>query len=162
MKRVNGNPEIKLIECTNPIQNKWRIRWDVLCSADNTSYMEAEFNHQPSIDEIKKLVITWYNDEINKSILSGFVYEDSQVWLSSENQFNYKAAYDLAVQTGGQNLPVLFKFATDDEPVYKEFRTIDNLTDFYLKTMNYIQGTLAEGWRRKDQFDRSLYEFKKL
>ena len=38
------------------------------------------------------------------------------VWLSSENQFNYKAAYDLAVQTGGATLPVTFKFGTDEVP----------------------------------------------
>ena len=28
------------------------------------------------------------------------------IWLSSENQFNYKVAYDLALQTNGANLPI--------------------------------------------------------
>ena len=41
------------------------------------------------------------NDERDEKIVSGFVWRDMQVWLSSENQFNYKAAYDLAVQTKG-------------------------------------------------------------
>ena len=79
------------------------------------------------------------------------------VWLSSENQFNYKAAYDLAVQTAGATLPVVFKFGTDTEPVYREFATLEDLTDFYTKAMQHIQNTLADGWKKKDVFDLSLY-----
>ncbi len=43
-------------------------------------------------DEIRSTVITWHNRETDKDILSGFTYENVPVWLSSENQFNYKAA----------------------------------------------------------------------
>ena len=84
-------------------------------------------------------------------------YENVPVWLSSENQFNYKAAYDLAVQTAGATLPVVFKFGTDTEPVYREFATLEDLTDFYTKAMQHIQNTLADGWKKKDVFDLSLY-----
>jgi hypothetical protein len=38
------------------------------------------------------------------------------VWLSTENQFNYKAAFDLATQTGGKSLPVTFKFGSTNNP----------------------------------------------
>ena len=61
-----------------------------------------EFNHKPTDEEIRSTVTAWYNRETDKAILSGFIYEGIPVWLSSENQFNYKAAYDLAVQTGGR------------------------------------------------------------
>lgn len=77
--------------------------------------------------------------------------------LSGENQFNYKSAYDLAVQTGGGTLPVTFKFGTDMEPVYRTFETLEELTDFYTKAMRHIQNALADGWEKKDAFDINLY-----
>ena len=107
--------EVKLLECVNPIKNKWRVRWDVQEHDDGTAdYMEAELTHKPTDEEIKDLVRKWYNQQTDAAILSGFSYEGAPVWLSQENQYNYKAAYDLAVQTDGKTLPVTFKFGTDE------------------------------------------------
>lgn len=158
MKRVDGNPNISLIECTNPVKGLWRIRWDVQTNEDTTSYMEEEFDHKPTPEEVKSIVLPYYNREIESSILSGMEYEGVMVWLSTENQFNYKAAYDLAVQTEGQSLPVTFKFGTDDEPKYREFTTLEELSDFYRKSISYVLTTLQEGWKKKDGFDVTLYE----
>lgn len=149
---------MKLLECTNPKRNKWRIRWDVQENDDGSAnYMEKEFNHRPSEEEIRSTITAWQNEQTDYAILSGFSYNGVPVWLSSENQFNYKAAYDLAVQTAGATLPVTFKFGTDTEPVYQEFTFLDGLTDFYTKAMQHIQNTLAEGWKKKDSIDLSLY-----
>ena len=79
------------------------------------------------------------------------------VWLSIENQFNYKAIYDLAIQTNSKNLPVMFKFGTVEKPVYYTFNTIEELNDFYLKSIKFIQQTLENGWKEKDTFDFSPY-----
>lgn len=68
------------------------------------------------------------------------------IWLSSENQFNYKAAYDLAIQTEGANLPIKFKFGTTENPEYFIFESIEDLSDFYLSAMTFINKTLQEGW----------------
>ena len=105
--------------------------------------MEEEFSYKPTSEEVKVMVINWYNQEINNEIMSGFTYNGIPVWLSQENQFNYKSAYDLAVQTDGTSLPVRFKFGTDDEPVYYEFNTLENLTDFYTKEMVFVQRTIS-------------------
>ena len=80
-----------------------------------------------------------------------------KVWLSAENQFNYKAAYDLAIQTAGATLPVTFKFGTDDVPCYHTFLTVEELTDFYTKAMRHIQFALATGWNNKDAFNLESY-----
>ena len=112
MKRVEGYSDIRLLECTNPVKNKWRLRFDVVAGEDGAcSYMEEELDHKPDSEEIRSIVSQWYNSETDKKILSGLEYEGHTVWLSNENQFNYKAAYDIAVQTSGQNLPVTFKLA---------------------------------------------------
>lgn len=159
MQRTEGTAGVKLIECVSPARDKWRVRWDVQEYEDGTAdYMEAEFGHKPCDEEIKAAVIGWYNQQTDQTILSGFEYEGSMVWLSAENQFNYKAAYDLAVQTDGATLPVKFKFGTDDEPVYRVFTTLDELTDFYTKAMQHIQDTLDAGWQKKDAFDLEQYQ----
>lgn len=167
---VHGTKNVDLFECTNPQLNKWRVRWNVQpdnsqenekINEDLVTYNEVEFLYKPSIDEIKKLIFNWYNNIIDSKILSDFIWEYNgvsyPVWLSSENQFNYKAIYDLAIQTNGKNLPVMFKFGTVEEPVYYTFNTLDELNDFYLKSTKFIQQTLENGWKEKDLFDFSPY-----
>lgn len=144
MKRVEGTADVKLIECVSPAKNKWRVRWDIQEHEDGSAdYMEAEFlNGRPSDEVVKALIMDWYNQKVDETILKGFSYEGVQVWLSRENQFNYKAAYDLAVQTNGATLPVVFKFGTDETPVYRKFSALEELTDFYTKVMLHIQKRL--------------------
>ncbi|MBQ4393299.1 MAG: hypothetical protein II826_09360 [Prevotella sp.] len=159
MRRIEGTSGVKLIECVNPVKGKWRIRWDVQTSEDGkVTYMEQEFQHKPSADEIRQTIIGWYNQQTTEAILSGFQYDGNMVWLSSENQYDYKAEHDLAVQTGGATLPVTFKLGTDEQPVYKTFDNLGQLTEFYRQTVLYIRETLAAGRKRKDAVDWSLYE----
>lgn len=159
MIRVQGCAGVKLLECTNPVKDKWRVRWDVQEHDDGSAdYMEAELDHKPTEDEIREIIISWYNSQIDTAILSGFTYDGAVVWLSQENQYNYKAAYDLAVQTGGATLPIKFKFGSADEPAYRTFETLDELADFYIAFFNYIQKTLNDGWEKKDAVDLSLYK----
>lgn len=159
MRRTEGTAGVKLIECVSPARNKWRIRWDVQENEDGSAnYMEAEFDHKPIGEEIMSEVIGWYNKQTDNAILSGYQYEGNLVWLSSENQFNYKAAYDLAVQTNGATLPVKFKFGTDENPVYRVFCNMSELTDFYTGAMRFIQDTLDAGWKKKDAFNLALYQ----
>lgn len=158
MKRVEGSTGVKPLECVSPVKGKWRVRWDVQVMDEGTaSYMEHEFGHKPTDEEIRSTVISWYNEQTDATILSGFSYKDTPVWLSSENQFNYKSAYDLAVQTCGATLPVTFKFGTDTEPVYRTFETLEELADFYTAAMKHIRLALAEGWKKKDAFNINLY-----
>lgn len=162
MRRIEGTPGVKMIECVNPIKRKWRIRWDIQeIENGSANYMEEEFvSGRPSEDIIKATVLSWYNSQIDANIISGFYYEGNMVWLSSENQFNYKASYDLAVQTEGKSLPVVFKFGTDESPFYREFGTLSELTDFYMKVVQHIQNTLSDGWKKKDSFNIKDYDLK--
>lgn len=164
MKRVQGGIGIGYIECINPRHRKYRVRWDIqpICNEEGiqtgVDFVEHEFLHKPTIDEIKTVVLDGYNQQIDAAILSGFEWNGNPVWLSSENQHNYKAAYDLAVQTGGTNLPVVFKFGTTESPVYHEFQSVEELSDFYINAMNYISTQLKQGWEKKDAIDWTVYE----
>ena len=158
MHRVQGNKDTARIECVNPVKNKWRIRWDYQLRQDGTTdFMEAEFTHKPSVEEIRSIVIQWYNDLTDRRILSGFAFEGSTVWLSAENQINYKAAFDLAVQTNGASLPVTIKLGTDDKPVYRVFSQLEDFRTFYTAALTYIQQTIADGWKLKDAFKMEDY-----
>lgn len=163
-KRAYGLEDISLIECINPRQKKYRVRWDIKPHIDEqgnhqgVTFLEAEFLHKPTIQEIKDTILAWMNSEIDRQIISGFEWNGMKVWLSSENQFNYKAAFDLAMQTNGENLPVTFKFGTTDEHLYHTFTSVDELKMFYISAMAHINETLKEGWKRKDAIDWSEYE----
>ena len=52
-------------------------------------------NGKPSFDAAKAAIIADINAQTDEKILSGFVWNEMPVWLSSENQFNFKAAYVL-------------------------------------------------------------------
>lgn len=166
MKRVNGTIGVALVECINHYIGKYRVRWDIQPEtgedADKqlVSYYETEIImlRKPNINDIRQAVLEGVNRMIDEKIISGFVWNDMPVWLSSENQFNYKAAYDLSVQTGGQTLPVLFKFGSTEKPIYHQFTTQEELSDFYLKVMKFINDTLSGGWAMKDSINWDEYE----
>lgn len=116
------------------------------------------FASKPSFIELRSLIIDEINKITDKTILDGFKWKDMAIWLSAENQFNYKAAYDLAFQTNGANLPVIFKFGSIEEPIYYKFNTLEELQDFYIESMSYINKQLEIGWNKKDSIDWSVYE----
>lgn len=65
--RNYSNADIKYIECINNKLNKWRIRWDIQPEYQQNeegnqeergvSFLEYEFKHKPSLDEIKDVVL---------------------------------------------------------------------------------------------------------
>lgn len=109
------------------------------------------FDHKPTSSEVLDVITTHVNALTDKKILSGYVWNGMNVWLSSENQFNFKASYDAAVQFGGATLPIRFKLGeTDSEPNYYVFEDMETFTDFYTKALAFIIETLNVGWMEKD------------
>jgi hypothetical protein len=109
----------------------------------------------PTVEELKTDIEDTVNALTDEKILKGFSWNGKNVYLSSENQFNFKAAYDLAVQTQGATLPVKFKLGEDAEgkPVYHTFEDMDEFTDFFTKAIAYVNQTLNDGWLKKDAVD---------
>ena len=124
-----------------------------LCSA----LVEA-FHEKATESAVRSRLVKYYDSITDWKILSGFEWKGMKVWLSMENQFNYKAAYDLTVQTNGSSLPVTFKFGTTENPIYYKFETTDELSDFFVSAISHINKTLADGWKKKDSLDWSEYE----
>lgn len=110
------------------------------------------FDHIPTKEEVLAVIHKQVNDNTDQTILTSFVWNGKNVWLSTENEFNFKAAYDLAVQFGGANLPIKFKLGEDAEgkPVYHTFESMEEFTDFYTKAIAFVNTALNIGWAEKD------------
>lgn len=153
---VSGE-NLPLLECYNAVKNQWLLRWR---GDSEGEWIETILTGKPTLDEIKSIVKSWIDEQTDQRILSGHTYEGHMVWLSAENQLNYKAAYDLAVQFKGEHgtLPLVFKLGTTDEPVYREFKTLEDLTGFYLGVVAHKTACLTAGWQRKDNVNWERYE----
>ena len=139
-------------------QSKWELIYGYGSDGETGWDYRARFERKPSKEEIKEIITEQINRNADERILSGMKWNGIPVWLSTENQFNYKAAYDLALQTGGASLPVKFKFGTDTEPFYHTFETVEELQNFYTACIVYIQQVLEECWEEKDSLDLSVFD----
>lgn len=154
--KVHGGSDLPILQCINPSLNKWMVLWNKTEEEDGSFvYKGGILESTPTIDDIKNLINTEINSEVSEAITQGLVIDGQTVYLSLENQLNYKAAYDLAVQTSGKNLPVTFKFGVD---YYKSFSTIEELEGFYMATRNHIDKAILSGWEKKKAIDYSQYE----
>ena len=153
--------DYKPVEAINEADGVYIVRWDCkpLPEGGNMVVWAEEMLYgKPVESEMRRIINGYYNGITDRKILQDFTWHGMPVWLSDENQRNYKAAYDLAVQTGGETLPAVFKFGTDEQPVYQTFNTLDELKEFYLAVYEYIRQCLSEGWEKKDAVDYGVYE----
>ena len=75
MEKVNGSPDVKLLECTNPVRDYWRIRFDVQAKDDGTAdYMEHQLYAKPTLQQVKAIITEYINAQAEQKILSGLTY----------------------------------------------------------------------------------------
>lgn len=117
------------------------------------------YDHRPTLREIKHDISELINTETDETILDGFSWNGKPVYLSAENQMNFKAAYDIARDTQGASLPVKFKLGEDADgnAVYHTFTKLEPLQDFVMRAMAFVVATLNVGWAKKD-FDYSIFD----
>ena len=128
---------------------------------DGNGYnFRKNYDHKPTKTELKEDITQLIDGITDSKILQGFRWNEVSVYLSTENQMNFKAAFDLNMQTGGLMLPVKFKLGEDTEgnAVYHTFENMEDFTDFYTAAVSCINQCLNEGWAGKDSLDMSRYE----
>ena len=59
-------------------------------------YEEEAYNWIPTIEDIQRTIVEWYNKQTDGIIQHGFVWNGIRVLLNEENKFNYKAIRDEA------------------------------------------------------------------
>lgn len=137
-------------------KNNWLLVFGFYQEAEGVTFCyRKNYNNKPTIAELKTDIEGLINKVTDEAILNGFTWNDMPVYLSTENQMNFKAVYDLAVQNQSNILPIKFKLGEneDNEPIYYVFSEIGEFTDFYLKAVSFINKCLTEGWTEKDAVD---------
>ena len=162
MEQTNNRP--LEIEVFNKIKGSYIVRYDynyIESTEENPqgqwTYEESIFDNKPTFEDLKEMITSYYNKKCDQEIIQGFYFEEYEVWLTTENQFNYKVAWDLAFQTNGANLPSTFKFGTNEKPIYRVFETVSDLQDFYVKSITYIENVLKKYWLIKDGIEWDKY-----
>ena len=100
-----------------PLTDKQRVMVTVTMTADDGEEITAAqaFDHKPEKEELTKLITDENNARTSRKIIEGgLTWNDIPVWLSTENQLNFKSVYDMAVQAAGASLPVEFKLGEQD------------------------------------------------
>lgn len=129
----------------------------------NSTWQEIVFYHKrdgkPSLASIRKAIEADINRRTTERIVGTLSWNQKPVWLSAENQQDWKAAFDRALQTDGANLPLRFKIGEDQDgqPVYHTFTSLNAFTDFWDTCQRHIYQCLSDGWQMKENIDWSLY-----
>lgn len=140
---------------------KYLLIWGYDTDGNGQGYnWRKYYNHKPTISDLRKDIHALIDKQTDGKILTGCKWNGMSVYLSEENQRNFKAAYDLAVQLNGQTLPLMFKLGEDADGTaqYYTFEDMDTFTSFYTTCIAHIQTCLQDGWTEKDSIDWSKYE----
>lgn len=146
-------------------QNRVAISYELKLSGNGLYewyevYFYKKQKNSISFKDVKDAILDDINKQTDEKILTGFVWNNINVWLSSENQTNFSEAQRMASVKPELVLPVTFKLGeTDDEtPVYHTFETFEEIDGFYTQAFGYINQCLNEGWQRKDAIDWEPYK----
>lgn len=150
MRKATGNKNIAPMVCLNAVRNQWRVRLEITETEDGAEWYEEDFNYRPSADEIRQLYNELVNEQVRQQILNGFMYEGKAVYLSEENQLNFRSA---------ASTPVRFKLGENEDgnPVYHTFESSEELASFNKQMSDYIVTCLNDGYQRKDAFKTEYY-----
>lgn len=156
--RVSASERADSLTCLSATNYLLIFGFDTDAEGNNFAWRKY-YDHKPTLAELKQDISELVNAETDAKILNGFVWNDKPVYLSTENQINFKAAYDIARDTAGASLPVKFKLgeAADGTAIYHTFKKLESLQDFVVKAMSFVVATLNEGWEKKD-IDYSIFE----
>ena len=105
MARIETNESsIKLVE-RRESDGYWVVRWDFKPKFDSGGaetglywYEEEAYNWIPTIEDIQRTIVEWFNKQTDGVIQHGFEWKGIKVLLNDENKFNYKAITDEAAR----------------------------------------------------------------
>lgn len=139
------------------IKNSKPVGTGKMVPTGESVWKSVVINEKLSKEAIKETLHNIINGEVSNAIVNSFVWKGHKVHLSQQNQINYKNAFDVAVATDGENLPVTFKFSNRGKTEYYTFDTLDELKKFYVDMNKHITKCLTNGWKRKDSINIDDY-----
>ena len=113
-------------------------------------YLPKKQMSQLTLADVKAAIIGDIDERIKAQIIGGMTWNGNPVWLSIENQLNFTNA----------TAPVTLKIGEQEDgtPVYHDFESSEQLTDFRTACNAHKQSALSAGWQEKDTIDWAPYE----
>ena len=113
-------------------------------------YLPKKHLSQLTFADVKAAIIADIDERVKAQIIGGMIWNDKPVWYSIENQLNFTNA----------TAPVTLKIGEQEDgtPIYEDFETEEQLTDFRTACNNHKQVALSAGWQEKDGIDWAPYE----
>lgn len=143
------------------------VSYDYQEEADgvNATWFEIYFykkkDGKPSIERIKEAILADIDARTDEKSECGYVWDGKPVKLNWENRQNFKAVHDAAAMYPDVvTFPKLFKLGDDGEgnAVYHQFESMQELAQFYLGGLGWIEQCVEEGFVKKDGFNFTPYE----
>ena len=107
--------------------------------------------YKPTMEEEIEDSVKMINEETDERILNDFVWNGNEFYLSLENQFNFKNLYDLREM---KEYPITIKTKTG----FTTLNDVQEVEEFYLAGVEFIENCLKDGWRRKADAERKIRE----
>ena len=157
-------------ECFVPVredESRVIVSYDYQEEADgeNATWYEVYFykktDGKPSIERIKTAIIRDIDARTDDKSEHGYTWAEKPVKLNWENRQNFKAVHDAAAMYPELvTFPKTFKLSDgeDGNAVYHQFESMEELAQFYLGGMAWIETCVNEGFAKKDAFDFTPYE----
>ncbi|MDM1523852.1 hypothetical protein HX088_11300 [Empedobacter sp. 225-1] len=150
----------QLFECFNKINNTFIVRFDETKIDNGYKYQQFLVVGDKAIETIKTTINNYYNEKCSDEILKGFKLDSDIVWLSSENQINYKIYYDFALFNHQNDLefkPIKIKIGDETNTKYHTFESFNDFQKFVFDYTEHIQNTISKYWDLKDSIEWEKY-----
>lgn len=142
----------------NEKTKKYIVSWGLKnIGGDNYQWDYYLFNYKPSINDIKNIINNSINEKTKQYITNKFEWNGMSIYLSLENQIDYKLLLDTTLLLDGANLPEKVKFKVNGENFYYSFETIDDMKDFIIAMNNHIRKHINNGNNSKDEINYDDY-----
>ena len=157
-------------ECFVPVredESRVIVSYDYQEEADgeNATWFEVYFykksDGKPGIERVKAAIIKDIDERTDYKSEHGYKWQEKPVKLNWENRQNFKAVHDAAAMyPQSVTFPKLFKLSDGDDgqAVYYTFTSMQELAQFYLGGLGWIEQCVEEGFAKKDSFDFTPYE----
>lgn len=102
-----------------------------------------------SIEQLIKESVQRINMETDEKILNEFIWKENEFYLTMENQTNFA---NMFISKDYLTYPITIKTKTG----FMILSNTEQVTDFYLAGVGFVQQCLEQGWRKKAEEEQRI------
>lgn len=124
-----------------------------ICTNNQTLILENGYEiYTPPKKSIEQLIqesVERINKQTDEKILNDFVWNENEFYLTMQNQTNFANMY---ISRDYLSYPITIKTKTG----FMNLSNQEQVTDFYLAGVGFVQKCLEEGWRKKAEEEQRI------